>query len=95
MLNQLERCHFSTAFMSALCVDINYGFAHNTSMTVAILEKVIEHADRTVVLLDSSKVRGGFYPHTIPLSSVDILVTDDAFPADVAKQLEAKGLTVI
>lgn len=95
VLNQLERCHFSTAFMSALCVDINYGFAHNTSMTVAILEKVIEHADRTVVLLDSSKARGGFYPHTITLSSVDILVTDDAFPADVAKQLEAKGLTVI
>lgn len=94
-LNQLEGCHFTVAFMSALTVDVNYGFAHNSAMTVAILEKVIERSDRSIVLLDSTKARGGFYPHTVSLSSVDTLVTDDAFPAAAADALRRKGIEII
>ena len=94
-LDQLDSCHFSLAFMSALSLDPNYGFAHNSAMTVAILEKVIAHSDKTAVLLDSTKARGGFYPHMVPLSSVDILVTDDAFPPATAELLREKGIEII
>lgn len=94
-LNQLENCHFTIAFMSALSVNLDYGFAHNSPMTAAILEKVIEHSDKVVVLLDSTKISGAFSPHTIPFSKVDILVTDSQFPADAAEKLRAKGLEII
>ena len=95
VLNRLDALHFSTAFMSALGGNPDYGFAHNSALTVAILEKVIEHSDKSVILMDSTKVSHAFYPYTIPLSSVDAIVTDSDFPEDAADGFRAKGIEVI
>ena len=95
VLNRLDALRFSTAFISALCINPSYGFAHNSALTVAILEKVVERSDRTVVLLDSTKISGAFYPYTIPLSSVDAIVTDSGFPPALAEELRSKGIEVI
>lgn len=94
-LNQLENRHFDTAFFGALSVNLNYGFAHNSPMTIAILEKVIQNSDKVVVLLDSTKLSSSFMPHTIPFSEIDVLVTDKEFPADAAEIIRAKGLEII
>lgn len=95
VLNRLESMHFSLVFASALCLNLDYGFAHNSAMTVAVLEKVISHSDRVVVLLDSTKVGGGFYPHIIPFSDVDVMVTDGELPQAVADSLQKKGIEVV
>lgn len=95
VLNRLDSCHFTVAFMGALCINPDYGFAHNSAMTVAILNKVIEHSDKVVVILDSTKVNDSFYPYSIPLSSADILVTDSEFPAEIADGLMARGIEII
>ena len=79
--------------MSAMCMNPDYGFAHNSALTVAILEKVIEHSDQVVVLLDSTKVSDAFYPYTI--SSIDMIVTDKDFPQDVADGLRDRGIKVL
>ena len=81
--------------MSAMCMNPDYGFAHNSALTVAILEKVIEHSDQVVVLLDSTKVSDAFYPYTISLSSIDMIVTDKDFPQDVADGLRDRGIKVL
>ena len=94
-LNQLDDRHFNTAFLGALTVNMDYGFSHNSAMTIAILEKVIQHSDKVVVLLDSTKVSSNFMPQTIPFSAVDTLVTDSEFPADAAEILRSKGLEII
>ncbi len=95
VLNRLDALHFSLAFMSAMCMNPDYGFAHNSALTVAILEKVIEHSDQVVVLLDSTKVSDAFYPYTISLSSIDMIVTDKDFPQDVADGLRDRGIKVL
>ena len=95
VLNRLEALHLSLAFMSAMCMNPDYGFAHNSALTVAILEKVIEHSDQVVVLLDSTKVSDAFYPYTISLSSIDMIVTDKDFPQDVADGLRDRGIKVL
>lgn len=94
-LDRLNSMHFSVAFMSALAADPDYGFAHNSAMTVAILEKVIAHSDRVIVLLDSTKISKDFYPYTIPFSRVNTIVTDHDFPKDIADRFRAKGIEVI
>ncbi|MEA5151095.1 MAG: DeoR/GlpR family DNA-binding transcription regulator [Oscillospiraceae bacterium] len=94
-LNYLDSCHFTMAFVGALSVNPDYGFAHNSAMTTAILAKVIQHSDRTAVLADSTKVTDSFSPYTIPFSSVDMLVTDDELPPEKAELLRAKGIAVI
>ena len=94
-LNQLEKSHFTVAFIGAMSVNLSYGFAHNSPMTAAILEKVISNSDKTVVLLDSTKISDAFSPYTIPFTNVDVLVTDGQFPAEAAETLRSKGLEII
>ena len=95
VLNRLDSLHFSKAFMSAMCLNPDYGFAHNSALTVAILEKVIQHSDQTIVLLDSTKISDSFYPYTLSLSSVNTIVTDTAFPRETADSLRSKGIEVV
>jgi DeoR family transcriptional regulator of aga operon len=95
VLNRLDALHFSMAFMGALNMNLDYGFAHNSALTVAILEKVIAHSDKVVVLLDSTKISHTFYPNTISLSSVDIVVSDNRFPDDIVEKLRRKGIEVL
>ncbi len=95
VLNRLDALHFSMAFMGALNMNLDYGFSHNSALTVAILEKVIAHSDKVVVLLDSTKISHTFSPNTISLSSVDVVVSDDGFPADIAEKLREKGIEVL
>lgn len=95
VLNRLEPMHFSIAFTSAIAVNLDYGISHNSAMTTAILKKVIEHSDKVVVLLDSTKITQSMYPHNISLAYVDTIVTDGGFPADVVQYFRNKGIEVI
>ncbi len=94
-LKQLDNAHFSIAFLGALSLNPDIGFSHNSAMTVAILQKVIDCSDRVVVLLDSTKISTSSYSYGIALSAVNAIVTDSAFPADVAEQLAKKGIEVM
>lgn len=95
VLNRLESLHFSVAFMGALALNPDYGFAHNSAMTSAILEKVAQHSDRTVVLLDSTKLSHSLPTYSVPLSAVQTLVTDDDFPQEIAAVMRGKGIEVL
>ena len=94
-LNNLESKHFAVSFMSALSIHPNYGFAHNSAMTVAILEKVIERSDKVVLLADSAKFSRTYFPYSIPISAVDVIITDEPLPEDLSKSLREKGITIL
>lgn len=94
-LNRLDSLHFSTAFLGAFYVNDDFGFAHNSAMTAATLRKVIDHSDRAVVMVDSTKFNSPFCSHCIPFSAVDIVVSDDELPEEIAEKLRSKGIEVI
>ena len=94
-LDQLRSRHFTTAFLGTIGLNLDYGFAHNNAIITAILERVSQRADRTIVLADSSKITDKFSPHTLPVSTAQTIVTDDRFPEEVVEALRAKGLEVI
>ncbi len=95
VLNQLEGKHFTTAFIGALSADIHYGFFYQTSMTAAILEKVIDCSDRVIVMMDSTKVNYTFTAFYIPLNKVDILVTDNEIEHSFASAIQEAGIKLL
>ncbi len=94
-LNSLDNKHFSIAFMGALCIHPDYGFAHNSAMTVAILEKVIERSDKVVLLADSTKFSSIFFPYSIPITETDIIVTEEVLPEEMAKRFTEKEIKIL
>lgn len=94
-LNRLEVLHFDTAFVGSIYVNDIFGFAHNTTMTTAMIKKVIEHSDKTVVMVDSTKFNSSFCAHCIPFSMVDIVISDDNLSSEAAENLRNKGIEVL
>jgi len=61
----------------------------------AMMSAMIAAARRTIVLADAAKFGASVFAHIAPLDHIDILVTDEPPPADLAGYLEAAGIEVI
>jgi len=94
-LNRLNNMHFSIAFIGAFSIHPELGFSHGSSMTTAILEKVIENSDRSVVLADSQKFNYAFTQHRIPLDHIDCIVTNGELSEDYHTAFNNKGIEII
>jgi len=94
-LTRIDNLHFTVAFIGALGLNLDYGFLHNSAMTVALLEKVIANSDKVICLVDHTKIVNTFPKYTLPLSSVDVVVVDSDFPSEAKNKLRASGIEVI
>ena len=95
VLNALENMHFTTAFLGAFAIHPELGYSHNSSMTAAILEKVIEHSDRVIMLAHSEKFNYSFTQYRIPVSHIGTIVTTDKVDKNFLRNLENKGITIM
>ena len=88
--NQLAELNIDTAFMCTSGFDEAAGFSVGHQLDALLKRAVIKRARRVVMLVDSSKV-GAMLPFTFAhLEDIDVLVTDDKFPADLKKRLSGK-----
>lgn len=95
VISTLEELRFDYAFLGTPGLHPNYGFSCTTPMIAATSSKAIDHAEKTVMLLDSSKVNYIHTPRNIPFQAVDIVVSDSKLPADIIKVMEDNGITVL
>lgn len=87
---QLAELNIDTAFMSTSGFDEAAGFSVGHQLDGLLKRAVIKRARRVVMLVDSSKV-GSMMPFTFArLEDIDVLVTDEDFPADLKKRLSGK-----
>ncbi len=87
---QLAELNIDTAFMSTSGFDEAAGFSVGHQLDALLKRAVIKRARRVVMLADSSKV-GALMPFTFArLEDIDVLVTDDKFPAELKKRLAGK-----
>ena len=87
---QLAELNIDTAFMSTSGFDETAGFSVGHQLDALLKRAVIKRARRVVMLVDSSKV-GAMMTFTFAhLEDVDVLVTDDEFPAELKKRLAGK-----
>ena len=95
VISSLETLRFDYAFLGTPGFHPNYGFSCATPMIAVTYNKAIEHADKVVFLLDSSKINYIHTPRNIPLQAVDIVVSDGNLPMEIVSTMEQNGITVI
>lgn len=79
------------AFLSINAVDIPMGYTDFRFSEIGVMQVLAKNARKTVAVMDSSKLGHTSKRQVFPLSSVDILVMDDAVPEKVKKQYAAAG----
>jgi DeoR family transcriptional regulator of aga operon len=94
-LEFIDGVNIQTAIMTATGFNKEAGiFTCGMQSEAEVKRKVIEKADRVIMLIDSSKV-GKKTPYTFAtISEIDCLVVDSAFPKEYVKDLEEKGIKV-
>ena len=95
VISALESLRFDYVFLGTPGFHPSYGFSCPTSMIAATISKAIEHADKVVFLLDSSKVNYIHTPRNIPLQAVDIVISDGKLPPEIVETMEQNGITVL
>ena len=94
-MEYIKDVNIELAFFAASGFTPEAGFTCANGNECALKRAIAEKAGRVIVLMDSSKL-GRQMPYTFATTEqVDILVSDSAFPSDVANKLRNSGLDVI
>lgn len=93
--SEISMLHFDYAILSADCFHKDYGLIWCDSFSWNLLKAVREHADKLVILLDSSKLGNMRPTYYFPTEYVDIMVTDDCFDEMTLKALDEANVQVL
>ena len=94
-LSMMEQFYVQTAFISADAVDFEYGYMDYNPYEVAVKRRMIMNADRSIMLLDSSKFEARAFTRICPLADVPEIITDNGLDAAMKEKLAEKGVKVI
>jgi len=96
---------FATQFINSINIDIAFigstvcsvesGLSCGTYLECEVKREAIRRARKCIALVDSSKF-GRNMPFTFAAwEDIDVLITDDGLPLEVAQRIEANGVEVI
>lgn len=91
----LERVYWDITFMGAPAIDPVRGISTVDRSVAAFDLKMIEHAAKTVVLCDSSKLGQFSYVKVAPVSAIDVLITDENADPVILDAFLDEGVQVI
>ena len=87
--------NFELAIISASAFTVESGFSCGSMVEADLLKMTRQKAKSMYLMLDSSKI-GKIMPHTFAhLEDIDVLITDDAFPADLKELFTQKNIVVM
>lgn len=84
----------STCFLGATGLTITEGITDVSLLEIQVKRAMAASADRVIFLMDSSKVGVRSLARIVPLSEVDVLVTDSDCPAPFLDALRTMGVEV-
>lgn len=79
----IAKHHARTCFISCCGVSLNQGVTEYLPEDTALKRAFHEHADRTILLADSSKMNQKSYYEVMPLAELSAIVTDQPLPDDI------------
>jgi DeoR family transcriptional regulator, galactitol utilization operon repressor len=94
-VHDMEQFRVRYAFIGTDGFDIDAGCTTNIEEGAEILRTMCLCAQNTVLLADSSKYGKPGFVKTIPVSDVDLVITDDGLAAEDAEMLGAVGASVV
>lgn len=90
----LENFCCSKLFLGVDGIDLNYGLTTTNSMEANVNRAMIEAAQKTIVLTDSSKFGRRGFGKICELDVVDQIITDAGVSPKIVKDLEEMGIKV-
>ena len=90
-----ENTNFELAIISASAFTPENGFSCGSMVEADLLKMARQKAKAMYMMLDSSKI-GKIMPHTFAhLEDIDVLITDDEFPASLKEQFQQSNIVVM
>lgn len=90
----LENFSCSKLFLGVDGIDLKYGLTTTNSMEASVNRAMIEAAQKTIVLTDSSKFGRRGFGKICNLDVIDHIITDSGVSAKIVKDLEDLGIKV-
>ena len=90
-----ENTNFELAIISTSAFTQENGFSCGSQVEADLLKMVRQKAKSLYMMLDSSKI-GKIMPYTFAhLEDIDVLITDDSFPAELKETFAQKNIVVM
>ena len=90
-----DNTNFELAIISASAFTPENGFSCGSQIEADLLKLVRSKAKATYMMLDSSKI-GKIMPYTFArVEDIDVLITDDNFPAELKEEFTARNIVVM
>ncbi|MDF2613749.1 MAG: transcriptional regulator, DeoR family [Clostridia bacterium] len=89
----MEKFHVDKAFFSARCISLSHGVTDISDEEAELRRIMIDHASKSILLMDSSKIGNIALCSVCPLSDIDILITD--FGPHINKAWQESDLYII
>jgi DeoR/GlpR family transcriptional regulator of sugar metabolism len=91
----LKLQYFDAAVIGVTGVSLRQGITVNSQVDATVLELMMEHSCRTVLVADSTKFGRVSFSSFSPAVPINYLVTDEAPPAEYCQYLLAKKIQVV
>lgn len=75
--------------------DVSYGITCATREEAELTRQMMQSAEKSIVLCDSSKLGKRGFSRIANLSEIDVLITDTALPSEKKTEIENLGIQVI
>ena len=91
----IENLFCSKVFIGIDGLDLDYGITCGTGEEASITQKMIQSAQTSIVLADSSKLGKRGFAKICELGDIDILITDSGMPMETRQRIENMGVQLI
>lgn len=95
VIEAMDQLSFDYAILGTPGFHPDFGFAYTTQMIATTTNKAIERAQKTIILMDSSKVNYIHTPRTLLMQDIDIVVSDGNLPQEIVDIMTSNGITVL
>ncbi|MCK4248605.1 MAG: DeoR/GlpR transcriptional regulator [Candidatus Omnitrophica bacterium] len=95
VLKNLSKLHVDTAFIGAMGVSVEKGFASSNIMEAEVKQAILKVANKKIVVADHTKLDKFSFAPFASLDEIDILITDSQAPVEKVERLRSAGLEVI
>ncbi|MCP8967733.1 DeoR/GlpR family DNA-binding transcription regulator [Ectobacillus ponti] len=90
----LKHYHVNKLFLSCQGVHLESGLSDSHELQALLKRRMMEAADMTILMADSSKFGVRTFAHIAPIHKVQRIITDDGLQPHVRQELQERGLQV-
>jgi len=91
----IKGLHVDKTFISTKAISIDDGLTEGDLSNIAVKKCMINAAKETILLADSSKFKQSAFAQLAPISTINIIITDDGIDSEYLLKLRENGIEII